>query len=298
MFYISGIQGTQTPYTPVTNVLLPTTAPVTAIDNQQTADTIDSTDVTSTTDTTEVTTSSETTDASTDTSANEIVDKAPTFQSTTIGISTAGAGMAQRGSKSAGQNSSNNSHQQGYSTVEALESSNPVDQKNVDEAPLKFHTPHKNPYAHLDDPAPQREPAITAAQIMSSPVMSLSVNDTVETAWKLFHQKHFRHVPILSEEKKLVGIVSDRDFLSLGLDHIGNELTKAQQLASPIKNIMRTNILTTRPSTEIRIIAKVLFTENISAIPIVDEKESLIGILTTNDILKTLINRAPLTLWT
>lgn len=165
------------------------------------------------------------------------------------------------------------------------------------EQPLKQPPKNRNPYSRLDQPAPQREPAIVAAQIMSSDVITLKVTDTVEHAWKLFHQRHFRHVPVMSEDGKLIGIISDRDFLALGLDHVGRELNRAEQLSSPIKNIMKSDVLTTRPTTEIRAIARIMFTENIGAMPVVEEEGALVGILTTNDILRTLVNNAPLGLW-
>ena len=51
------------------------------------------------------------------------------------------------------------------------------------------------------------------------------------------------------------------------------------------------------PETEIRLIADVLIKERIGAMPIVDEKEKLVGIVTRSDILRTVV-KAPLELWT
>ncbi len=157
---------------------------------------------------------------------------------------------------------------------------------------------HNNPYAKLDRPMAKKEPAIVASQIMSSPVITLDINNVVEQAWNLIKEKRFRHLPITSQQGKLVGIISDRDFLSLNIAHIGEELSSKQQLKSPIKNIMTTNVLTARPNTAIRLIAQIMFVEKVSSMPIVDEDKKLVGILTTNDILRTLVHNAPLELWT
>ena len=114
----------------------------------------------------------------------------------------------------------------------------------------------------------------------------------------LFHAKQFRHLPVISEEGKLIGILSDRDFLALGLNYVGRELHPSKDLVTPVKEVMTTDVLTARPTTEIRAIAKIMFSEKISAMPIVNEEGELVGILTTSDILRTIINYAPLELWT
>ena len=166
------------------------------------------------------------------------------------------------------------------------------------ELPHEHVPPPHDPYRQLNQPPTQRQRAIRAAQIMSSPVVTLLSTDFVQTAWELFHQRRFRHLPIVSAAGRLVGVLSDRDFLSLGLDHIGRELSRSEQLHRPLSEIMRTNVLTCRPQTEIRAICQVMFAERIGAMPVVDEAGELVGILTGHDILKTLVNRAPLEMWT
>lgn len=187
--------------------------------------------------------------------------------------------------------------------VVASEGITPITQdsaSNINErgtAGFHRHT-HPNPYAKLDEEQPKRERVLTASQIMTAPVVTLVTSDTVETAWRLFHNQKFRHVPVMSTDHRLVGIISDRDFLSLGLGHTGRELTVKAQLATPIREIMRVNVLTARPETEIRHIARIMFEEKVGALPITDEQGALVGIITGNDIIKTLVNNAPLELWT
>jgi CBS-domain-containing membrane protein len=60
---------------------------------------------------------------------------------------------------------------------------------------------------------------------------------------------------------------------------------------------MTTRVLTASPNTEIRQIAQVLFDEHIGTMPIIDEREHLIGLITRSDILQALIKPAPLDLW-
>ena len=68
-------------------------------------------------------------------------------------------------------------------------------------------------YGDFEGEARKRGPAILAQQIMTSPVVSIDVKASMAEAWELFHQRRFRHVPILSNHERLVGILSDRDLL-------------------------------------------------------------------------------------
>ena len=104
-------------------------------------------------------------------------------------------------------------------------------------------------------------------------------------AGELFRDKRFRHVPVVSEDSRLIGIFSDRDYLS----------AESEELR--VGELMKTNVICARPTTEIRKIAEVLFQERIGAMPIVDENHELVGIVTRSDILCAVVNEAPLQIW-
>ncbi len=160
----------------------------------------------------------------------------------------------------------------------------------------RTHEPHaedraRASYKHTRDLAAEREPAIVASQIMSSPLVTLHPSASLREAWELIREKRFRHVPVVSAEGKPVGILSDRDLLveASNLEHLG--LRRVDQ-------VMATHVLTALPQTAIREIARTLLEERIGAMPIVSEHEELVGIVTRSDILRTVVNQAPLELWT
>lgn len=140
----------------------------------------------------------------------------------------------------------------------------------------------------------QHQPAILASQIMSSPVITLAEETTLEEAWKLICEHRFRHVPIISRKKKLIAIISDRDLLQAG---IGQIPANQPPTSRTVRDVMKTHVLAAHPDTEIREIARVLFEEHIGAMPIVDQQENLVGIITRSDILRALVDHAPLELW-
>lgn len=153
--------------------------------------------------------------------------------------------------------------------------------------------PHQDPYtraqaAYRDgahQPGARRQPAIHLSQIMSSPVVTLPSEAPLRSAVLLLHEKNIRHLPV-TEGKLLVGIVSDRDLLQHSLS-----------TASLVKEVMTRKLLTGHPDTEIREAARVMIEQHIHCLPILDDDKNLVGIVTTTDILRAVVNRAPLDLW-
>ncbi|MDD2390227.1 MAG: CBS domain-containing protein [Desulfobacterales bacterium] len=150
------------------------------------------------------------------------------------------------------------------------------------------------------DRIPERKPAITANQIMSSPVVTLTAETSLDSAWQLICDRRFRHLPVVDRQDKLIGIISDRDILrqtaqicrhqAYGSDH-------RDPVHITIQTIMKSQVLTAGPQTEIRKIARILFEERIGSMPIINAHDSLAGIITRSDILRTLICQAPIELW-
>jgi acetoin utilization protein AcuB len=145
----------------------------------------------------------------------------------------------------------------------------------------------------------EREPALRADQIMSSPVVTLHPKARFDEAWRLVCERRFRHVPVLSEEGKLVGILSDRDLLreAAGVGNGSEGGGDRPTCSIPVRDFMRTGVIAATPDTEIREIARMLFEERTGAMPIVDEEERLVGIVTRSDILRALVKHAPLEIW-
>jgi len=129
-----------------------------------------------------------------------------------------------------------------------------------------------------------------AREIMSSPVITVFENDLVGEAEKIFQDKRYRHIPVLNEQKQLVGIISDRDILQLQL--------KYKEYADLlVREIMKKKILTSPPEMDIREIARVLLEERIGAMIILTTTGELAGLITRTDVLRAVVNRAPLELW-
>ena len=173
-----------------------------------------------------------------------------------------------------------------------------INQHNIDKT--SQHIPTTRPlktYQKINRDTEQSKHLIYQAEdIMSSPVESLKTSATIADAWELFQNCNFRHIPIIDQTNKLQGILSDRDILiasSKLLHQNSNDL-----IHRPITNIMNKKVLTAEANTEVRLLADAITTFHIGAIPILNEQQFIVGIVTRSDIVRTLINRAPLELWT
>ena len=54
---------------------------------------------------------------------------------------------------------------------------------------------------------------MTVGEIMSSPVICITPGKTVEECMAIMTDKHIRHLPIVSEEGELLGMISSRDLV-------------------------------------------------------------------------------------
>lgn len=144
--------------------------------------------------------------------------------------------------------------------------------------------------------AEERKPAALAQDIMSRSVQTLRPETPLKDAWAFMKAKGFRHVPITSAVGLIVGIISDRDLLRVA--NVLEDRSHPSVPQQPVSIVMSTKVITATPATEIHELARVMLTERISALPIIDGQHHPIGIVTITDILRCVMMRAPLELWT
>jgi CBS domain-containing protein len=141
-------------------------------------------------------------------------------------------------------------------------------------------------------------------EIMTEQVISLNPQDDIAKAMQIMQDNKFRHIPIIDEDDKCVGLVSDRDILR-NLPFAGKKSTASSQkfrenlfsssfwsanFLMPIKSIMARNISHISADCRICEAAYILFKKRISCLPIIDEKEKIQGILTVMDIIHSLLS--------
>lgn len=161
--------------------------------------------------------------------------------------------------------------------------------ESVLHAPSKTKQALIKRYASNEEAPQQRRRAWTVGDLMTKSVKTLHPEDPIAQAFDLVQRMGFRHIPITDGQGKIAGLLSDRDLLK-----IRDEQTKSKLISS----VMTQRVLTCFSETPLRLAASTMLKEGFSSLPVVDHQGFLRGLLTTGDILKALVNEAPLDLWT
>jgi len=117
--------------------------------------------------------------------------------------------------------------------------------------------------------------------LMSRHVVSVLDSTSVAVAFEQMKGNHIRHLPVLDGGGSLVGLVSDRDVLSmLGVEHAGQQ---------PVANIMHRDIQVVGPGCCVEAAARFMLHSKKGCLPVLDEDGQLLGIVTEADFLLHLL---------
>lgn len=123
------------------------------------------------------------------------------------------------------------------------------------------------------------------------PVVVLPTTSIMKAAKKMKENK-VRRLPVVDEEGRLVGIVSDRDIKEASPSKATTlDMHELYYLLSEIRvaDIMTKNPLTVMPADTVEKAAVILMRNRIGGLPVVDEDKKVVGVITDSDIFKVLI---------
>ena len=129
--------------------------------------------------------------------------------------------------------------------------------------------------------------------IMTKEVFTLTTNDNLVTAERLFKKNKIRHIPVV-ENDAIVGMLSYTDLLRISFadavedDEETIETTVYDMFS--IEQVMVSNVITVKPEDTIKEIAEILAEKEFHALPVV-ENNKLVGIVTTTDLIKYLLEQ-------
>ncbi len=130
--------------------------------------------------------------------------------------------------------------------------------------------------------------------VMSSKLVFANINSKISEVKNLMQENHIHHVPVVSG-KKLIGLVSRVDILRSSFSDlfIKDDKASEEQLDSvaSIEDVMTRDIKTITTSATVRDAAMLLLADNFNSLPIIDNNEELVGIVTSKDIIRYLIEQ-------
>lgn len=129
---------------------------------------------------------------------------------------------------------------------------------------------------------------MNVGQIMSEHPVSVGLDDHLGTVKDIFDNAKFHHLLVI-EEGELFGVVSDRDLLRHISPNIGTNnytVKDLDTLKKKVHQIVTRKPITLHPEATIADAVAIFNSHRISCIPIVDNKNAPVGIITWRDILK------------
>lgn len=124
--------------------------------------------------------------------------------------------------------------------------------------------------------------------VMTSKPQTIGPDVPTRTAITLMRDKQIRHLPVLNEAGRVVGMLTDRDlrhatFVPALSEHLAWE---AARLKSPrVRDVMSWTVVTTSPDATLVQAALTMFQRRIGSLPVVEDGR-LIGILTDHDVIR------------
>jgi CBS domain-containing membrane protein/CBS domain-containing protein len=134
-----------------------------------------------------------------------------------------------------------------------------------------------------------RNGKLLARDAMKRDVATVPVFGPLLEAVGLMVDRGIRHVTVVDDQRRVVGIVSDRDVrTALGdpLEALRSELEELE--AMKISGVMTTPVLTVQDDAPLEDVARRFVDERIGAIPVVDRDDRLTGIISYVDVIGTL----------
>ncbi|MCK4840906.1 MAG: CBS domain-containing protein [Methylococcales bacterium] len=125
---------------------------------------------------------------------------------------------------------------------------------------------------------------------MSTRIVTVEMDDSLGVVKEIFDNTRFHHILVIDSDK-LVGVISDRDLLKVISPNIGTaaETTRdSETLNKCAHQIMTRKLITLKPTSSIIKAIQIFNTENISCIPIINNKHQAVGIVSWRDILRTI----------
>lgn len=132
--------------------------------------------------------------------------------------------------------------------------------------------------------APASTPStVLVRDIMSQPVLTVEVDESLWDAWQLLFVSGLRHLVVIDKLGRSVGILSDRNILAevpATAEHLSSRLVSDVLARVPVASI--------GPEADPREAANVMAHATSEAVPVLEADGRLVGIVTESDLVRWL----------
>jgi CBS domain-containing membrane protein len=126
------------------------------------------------------------------------------------------------------------------------------------------------------------------SEIMRREVVTLSATERLDLTQDIMNIGRVRHVPVIDDEDRVVGIVSDRDLLAAAMTKVldFDPASRRTFLRSiEVGEVMAKEVVSVTPDTELGEVARIFVERKIACVPVLDEDGGLLGLVTETDLI-------------
>ncbi len=128
------------------------------------------------------------------------------------------------------------------------------------------------------------------ADIMTPSPTTAKASDSVRRALALLEDQDIRHLPVIDDDRQLVGLVSDRDLREYRLpvlEELDNPDQADDLMDTPLSEVMSGDIISIDSGEDLVAACDLIIEYRIGAIPVLDRTTGeLVGIVSYMDILR------------
>lgn len=128
--------------------------------------------------------------------------------------------------------------------------------------------------------------ALRAQQIMTFPVQTILVNASLRQAWLQLEEYQIAHLVVVDDNDRPLGLISRPEIQEHGTD---STVTLAV--------VYEKKMVAATPDTELSQIASTFVNYPIAALPVINDRNELVGIISRTDLVRLLINDAQVESW-
>jgi len=146
---------------------------------------------------------------------------------------------------------------------------------------------------------------LNVKDLMTREVMTVAPDMSVKDAAKLLFEKEISGLPVVSQDNKIIGMITEKDLIAMALpnyleklgdfDFILNEEPFIRKIADAdkvkVKDIMRKDVLCVSEDTPIPEVARLMIIKKVRRIPVLDKDKKLAGIIARADIVKEIAKK-------
>jgi CBS domain-containing protein len=127
---------------------------------------------------------------------------------------------------------------------------------------------------------------------MSAPVISIAPDAPIKWVLETFLAHPIHHLPVVDADRRVVGILSSADVLKLQFFMPASAKPIVENQWT-VERVMRSPAIVVTEHESLQRCAELMASNGVHSLPVVDRDETLIGIITTTDLMRCCLNPPP-----